>query len=120
VRLFHTSPSSASHWLLFMPVSSVPDPQPPCIGLGPGKTQLVKNAHNQPYNTIYLYLCLDTVCGWLTKLLHFICPKLKTWLHVAQIQGWTGTKNRLRHFGPDWPTTYDHKHNPTLHALEYV
>jgi len=27
------------------------------------------------------------------------------------IKGRTGTKNRPGHFGPDWPTTYEHKHN---------
>ncbi len=50
VGLFHASPSSASHWPVFMPISSPPDPQPSCINLGPGKTPMDKTAHNQGCN----------------------------------------------------------------------
>lgn len=35
VGLFHMSPSSVSHWLVDIPMSSPPPPQPSCIGLGP-------------------------------------------------------------------------------------
>lgn len=35
VGLFHMSPSSVSHWLVDIPISSPPFPQPSCIGLGP-------------------------------------------------------------------------------------
>ncbi len=44
------SPSSASHWPVFMPISSPPDPQPSCIDLGPGKTPMDKTAYNQGCN----------------------------------------------------------------------